>query len=174
MPELPRDHERPILDGNGFNDLSKLVQVHLIVKEGQCWDVNGPSLGVCVPSHSLSAWYTPSFSFFFFSACACLDCPFNTFLNSACAWLKWSFSFKPPYILAPCQLLDYFITIFYDTWANQTIIWATSCFHLMEISAWKYQHENIHHALISCPLISTSVLKWACLNIFLVRFCKRL
>merc|ERR1711974_543793 len=29
------------------------------------------------------------FNTFLNSACACLDCPFNTFLNSACAWLKW-------------------------------------------------------------------------------------
>ena len=39
-----------------FHDESTFFGVHLIVKEGQCWDVNGPSFGVCVPSHSLSAW----------------------------------------------------------------------------------------------------------------------
>ena len=89
--------------------------------------LNGPSFGVCVPCYSLSAWYTHSFfptffcavcldcpfNTFFNSACACLDCPFNTFLNfacacldcplnnflnSACAWLKWSFSYKKLYL----------------------------------------------------------------------------
>ena len=78
-----------------------LFSVHLIVKEGQCWDSNGPSFGVCVPSHSLSAWYTPSFFPFFFVCATGLDCPFNSFLNSACAWLKWSFSYKKLYYKNP-------------------------------------------------------------------------
>ena len=56
-------------------------------------EIKGQSLSHTTP------WLSPFFFPFFppFFCAACLDCPFNTFLNSACAWLKWSFSYKPLY-----------------------------------------------------------------------------
>ena len=41
-----------------------------------------------------SIFFLPTCCLSTFFCAACLDCPFASFLNSACVWLKWSFSYK--------------------------------------------------------------------------------